>query len=355
VSDRAAVPPPTRCPACGTELAAGLLSCPSCRRLVHGARLKALAADAAAAEAAGDVRGALEHWRAALDLLPAESTQHRRILATVSALSDRLDREGPGRPAASPARRAAGPAKGLGAAGAGLAGVALLLWKLKFVLAFLVTKGKLLLLGLTKSGTLLSMLLSFGVYWTAWGWPFALGLVLSIYVHEMGHVVALTRFGIKASAPMFLPGIGAVVRMHQYPATPREDARVGLAGPIWGLGAALAAWGLYGVFHAPVLAAIAQVGAWINLFNLLPVWQLDGGRGFRALARRERWFVAAALAAAWVLTEESLLVLLLIGAVVRAAGGKGPDRSDRRTLVEFLVLVAALSAMTLVPVPGVAR
>jgi Zn-dependent protease len=319
---------------------------------VHGERLKALAADAAAAEAAGDLRGALEHWRAALELLPLESTQHRRIHDTVAALSDRLDREGPGRHGAPTAARTGKSARGAGAAGAGLTGLALLLWKFKFVLAFVVTKGKLLILGLTKSSTLFSMLLSFGVYWTVWGWPFALGLVLSLYVHEMGHVVALTRFGIRASAPMFLPGIGAVVRLHQYPATPREDARVGLAGPIWGLGAALAAWGLHLAFHVPVLAAIAQVGAWINLFNLLPVWQLDGGRGFRALAGRERWFVAAGMAAAWVFTEESLLVLLLIGAVVQAAGGKGPERSDRRTLLEFLLLVAALSAMTLVPVPG---
>src|SRR3989454_12639768 len=81
------------------------------------------------------------------------------------------------------------------------------------------------------------MLLSAGVYWAAWGWKFALGVVLSIYVHEMGHVQALQRYGIKATAPMFIPGVGAVVRLKQYPASPREDARVGLAGPLGGLGA----------------------------------------------------------------------------------------------------------------------
>jgi Zn-dependent protease len=341
-----------RCPDCGTELAAGLLSCPSCRRLLHADRLKELAAQARAATEAGDLRAALEHWRSALDLLPPDSTQHRQILATVNGLSERVDREGPGRRATAPVGGRKRP-RALGAAGAGLTGLALLLWKFKFAVAFLLTKGKLLLLGLTKSGTLLSMLLSFGVYWTVWGWPFALGLVLSIYVHEMGHVVALTHYGIRASAPMFIPGIGAVVRLRQYPASPREDARVGLAGPLWGLGAALAAWGIHLVAHAPIFAAIAQVGAWINLFNLLPVWQLDGGRGFRALARRERWFAAAAIAAAWAVTEESLLVLLLIAAVVRAVGGGAPERSDRRTLVEYLLLIAALSALTMVPVPGV--
>src|SRR2546430_4861243 len=82
------------------------------------------------------------------------------------------------------------------------------------------------------------MLLSAGVYWTIWGWKFALGVVLSIYVHEMGHVQALQRYGIKATAPMFIPGVGAVVRLKQYPADRREDARVGLAGPLWGRPAA---------------------------------------------------------------------------------------------------------------------
>src|SRR5207302_3963478 len=95
---------------------------------------------------------------------------------------------------------------------------------------FLLTKGKLLLLGLTKATTFFSMLLSLGVYWAAWGWKFALGLVLSIYIHEMGHVFALRRLGFKASAPMFIPGLGALIRLRQHPANPREDAEIGLAG-----------------------------------------------------------------------------------------------------------------------------
>src|SRR5213076_3474994 len=91
------------------------------------------------------------------------------------------------------------------------------------------------LLGLTKAITFVSMLLSAGVYWTIWGWKFAVGVVLSIYVHETGHTQALQRYGIQATAPMFIPGIGAVIRLKQYPTDAREDARVGLAGPLWGL------------------------------------------------------------------------------------------------------------------------
>src|SRR3989454_1596365 len=147
------------------------------------------------------------------------------------------------------------------------------------------------------------MLLSAGVYWAAWGWKFALGVVLSIYVHEMGHVQALQRYGIKATAPMFIPGVGAVVRLKQYPASPREDARVGLAGPLWGLGAAAAAYAAYIGTGGGIWAAIAHFGAWVNLFNLVPVWQLDGGRGFRALTRRQRGIAAAVIALMWLATR----------------------------------------------------
>src|ERR1051326_5804830 len=90
-------------------------------------------------------------------------------------------------------------------------------WKFKTILLLGLTKGKLLLLGLTKMSTLLSMLAMFGTYWFAYGWPFAAGLVLSIYVHEMGHVIALRRYNIAATAPMFIPFFGAFVRMKQYP------------------------------------------------------------------------------------------------------------------------------------------
>jgi Zn-dependent protease len=195
------------------------------------------------------------------------------------------------------------------------------------------------------------MLLSLGVYWAAFGWQFALGLIASIYVHEMGHVAALHRLGIRATAPMFLPGFGAVVRLQQYPVDASEDARVGLAGPIWGLGAALAAYTAFAFTSEPIWGAIARVGAWINLFNLLPVWQLDGGRGFRALSRAERFSIALLVAAAWWWTREGLLVLLLIVAGFRALGAGSSESGDRVALAQFAALVVSLSALTLIEVP----
>jgi len=221
------------------------------------------------------------------------------------------------------------------------------------LLGVLLSKGKLLLLGLTKAGTLLSMVLAFGAYWTLWGWRFALGFVASIYVHEMGHIAALNRLGIKATPPMFIPGIGAIVRLKQYPVSPRENARVGLAGPIWGLGAALAAYAVFLGTGNQTWGAIAQVGAWINLFNLLPVWQLDGARGFHALIRPQRWIAVAILAGMWLVTREGLLVLLCLAGAFAAWRGEVPDEGDDRALVEYGALAITLALLTRIPVRAI--
>src|SRR3989442_4821020 len=208
---------PRGCPRCGTQIAPVLLACPTCQSLVHSDDLNRLAAEAGRTSQAGDVSAALAAWRQALDLLPPDSTQYKVVSAHILDLSRALDSRRGGTKHPSPW------AKGvtrLGALGA-------LLFKLKFALTFVLTKAKLLLFGLTKGGQLFSMLLSAGVYWTIWGWKFAFGIVLSIYIHEMGHVQALQRYGIKATAPMFIPGIGAVIRLKQYPTDAREDARVG--------------------------------------------------------------------------------------------------------------------------------
>jgi Zn-dependent protease len=324
-----------------------------CQRLVHADELKRLAVDVERATEVQDPRTALAALRSMLGLLPAGSKQYQSLRLRVESLSHEVDSQaeipGPGRPAH--AARVENRSR-LGRIAAGLGGAGLLIWKLKFVLGFLLTKGKLLILGFTKMSTLFSMLLSFGVYWTAWGWKFALGIVISIYIHEMGHVAALRRFGIRASAPMFLPGFGAMVRLKQYPATPREEARVGLAGPVWGLVGAVATDGLHLLTGWASLAAIARVAAWINLFNLLPVWQLDGSRAFHALTRQHRWILVMVIAAMLFITGEGLLALLLGVSLLRAFPRRAAEEPDRTALIEFAVLVVGLSLLVLVPVPA---
>ena len=222
--------------------------------------------------------------------------------------------------------------------------VALVL-KFKTVGLLLLTKGKLVLLGLTKLNTLLSMLVSIGFYWALYGWKFGLGFVLSIYVHEMGHVIALARYGIPASAPMFIPGFGAFVRLKAYPASPGEDARVGLAGPLYGLGAALACMGIGVVTGSGLFAALAKVGAWINVFNLIPVWQLDGSRGFRALTRQHRIYIAALSGLLWFWTSETMLVLVALVAVWRCFTKDAPEQPDNVVFYQFAGLLIALSGV----------
>jgi Zn-dependent protease len=329
----------TACPGCGTELASTLLRCPACRRLVHADALARLAADAEGHEAAGRRDEALALWRQALELLPADAPQLPAIRQRIGTLT----KDAPG-DAATPApafTKRFGPILG---------GLLLVVWKAKVVIVLLLTKAKFLVLGLGKMSTLLSMLAAAGVYWSLWGWKFALGIVVSIYVHEMGHVAALRRYGIAASAPMFIPGIGAFIRLRQHPATVGEDARVGLAGPIWGLGAALASYAVYLVTRIPIWGAIAHFGAWVNLFNLLPVWQLDGGRGFRALTRRERWLATAALAAIWLVTSEPLLVLLALAGAANALAA-GADEPDTGALGTYVGLALTLALLARVQVP----
>jgi Zn-dependent protease len=220
--------------------------------------------------------------------------------------------------------------------------IAVFLVKFKLLLVLLLTKGQLLLLGLTKLSTLSSMALFLGFDARFFGWALALGIVLSIYVHEMGHVAALHRHGIKASAPMFVPGLGAFIRAQQQLHGEWAEADVGLAGPLWGTGAALAAYAVFRATAAPYWATLASWGAIINLFNLLPVWQLDGAHAFKAMSRLHRVAAAAALLAAALLSGERMIWLPFLGATW-AAFRRPAMRADIRALGYYVVLVGVLS------------
>ena len=320
---------PYNCARCQTELAPLTLACPACGWLVHGERLRELAAAAESAEAAGSREEARDGWLAALELLPPRSPQHAAVSDRAASLTRAID-------------AATGKPAGPGAAGAawwrrGLPGLGVLA-------ILLVSKLKFLLLGLTKAGTFVSMFAFFGLYWSLYGWPLALGLAVSIYVHEMGHVAMLRRLGLDAGAPLFVPGVGAFVLLKQPVLDPLIDAKIGLAGPVWGLSAGLAALAAYWLTGAPTWFAIAQLTGFLNLFNLIPVWQLDGSRGIRILSRFERWALVAAIAIALLLTEQRLLFIVGAVAMWRASQEQaGPG--DRRVLATFVALVLLLALL----------
>lgn len=150
---------------------------------------------------------------------------------------------------------------------------------------------------------------------------------------------------------MFIPGLGVLVRLQQAPLNRREDARIGLAGPIWGSIAALAAFAIGHASASGLWMAIAHTAAWINLFNLLPVWQLDGNRGFASLTKAHRGVATAVLGGAWVLSGEGLLILLGLAAVVRTPGTDAADEVDGATLGTYIGLVLLLTLLVVVARP----
>jgi Zn-dependent protease len=317
------------CAKCGTAIAPGLLRCPACRALTYADRLAELARTAELDTREGRVVGASNAWHEALLLLPSDAQQRGPIQAKLDALGAKMEAGGIKPP---PRESHAGRNGILAAAGAGI--------------LFLLTKGKFLLFGLTKLGTLVSMFAFLGVYWQAYGWALAAGLVVSIYLHELGHVAALRQYGIPVSAPMFVPGLGAYVRHGVLP-TERIGARVGFAGPAAGLIVALIALGIGELTGARIWAAIAHLGAIINLFNLIPVWQLDGARGAASMSWVERGTYVVALAGVALVSGEGTAWIIAIAAVVGVFFLPRPRSSDVGSLAYGLLLTLGLGGVLL--------
>ena len=199
-------------------------------------------------------------------------------------------------------RRSPGPIRRrLSAIGAAILA---LLAKLKAII-LLLPKVKLL----ASTGTIL---VSLAAYAVIWGFPFAAGFVALLFVHEMGHAIALRREGIKASWPMFIPFLGAVIAARSLGDNATAEARVGLAGPVLGsIGAAACVL----VWHATgndLWRALAFTGFFLNLFNLLPVVPLDGGRAMAAMAPW-MWFVGfAAIIPLAIIFPNPIILLILV-------------------------------------------
>ncbi len=324
-----AVPQSSVCAGCGGELAPGFLVCPVCHRLVYGAELTRLASVARQAEASGDLTTALASWRKAIELLPPGTSQRKTIDAEMKRLGATLDGRAPGQGGAKGTGKKTGLWAGTGAIGAAI-----------------LANAKLLLVGLLKLPTVLSMI------WYATvlggrgrGLELSLGIVACIYVHEVGHVATLRRYGIEASAPMFVPGLGAFVRMKQYPTDAHEEARTGLAGPLWGLFASTAALLIGLATSSSTALQVASWSATINAFNLLPVWQLDGSRGLKALSSQERWIVGALAVAMGLLTRQWMPGIVGVVVLGRALVQGGHPDGDRRMLALFAALVVLHPAL----------
>jgi len=147
--------------------------------------------------------------------------------------------------------------------------VVLLLGKLKYVLV---------LVKVLKLQTLLSMVIYLGTYALFFGWKFAAAIVYLLFVHEMGHAYAAKRINLPVGPAIFIPFMGAVIGLKEMPKNAKDEGFVAYMGPLFGLLSFLPAFPLYGYTHEPFWALLIILGGMINLFNLIPITPLDGGR-----------------------------------------------------------------------------
>lgn len=309
------------CPRCGTSAPATFVACPKCFALFHADALTALSREADALEGAGDVVGALGKLRAMEPLLPHTSTQATALRARIAALEPKAG--------VRPSRGGGGWAAGTMAA-----------------LVALLTKGKFLLAGLLKLPTLLTFFVSASL-WRDGSTGLALGLVVlgSIYVHEMGHTFAFRRYGIAVTPPMFVPGFGAFVRGAHYPRSLSAIGDVALSGPLWGGVTGVVVLALGVALHQPWLTGAAVLIAELNLFNLIPVWQLDGNRALACLAPARALTLGVVGLFASVLAASPLGAVASAGLLARRWVRPPQPPGDRRTFVFFLSLLLGLLAL----------
>lgn len=275
-----------------------------------------------------ELAAAQADWQAALELLPADSSQAAWIRSRLVELA----RDGAKAASSdSPAwARKLGP----------LAPLALLL-----------IKGK-LFLSLLKLPFLLSFLSFAGLYWALYGARFGIGFAVLVLAHELGHYIELRRRGLAASLPMFIPGFGAYVRWTAADISAETRSLVSLAGPLAGAAAAALCVLLWLQTQDRLWIALASFSAFINLLNLIPVWRLDGGQAIEAIGRAG--CIGIALAALLLAACFSQLILLLVAgaaiyrAYTRSASAEGSPNFGLTAY--FIVLLAVLSYLsTLAP------
>jgi Zn-dependent protease len=318
------------CPTCQHWLADGVLACPECNGLTYGRYLNQMAQAAQVLERERRWPEARDLWQQALVYLPEGAEQTGSVRTHLDEIDKRIRLKVDER---AKWKKRLGPLAPIFVALAKFKTVLLLAFKFKFLFSFL---------GF------------FALYWGLFGWKFALGFTLSILIHEMGHYAEVKRRGLQADLPVFLPGLGAYVRWYHEGIPLDGLAMIALAGPLFGLVAAVAALGLYFWIGAPVLMAIARTGAYINLLNLIPVLGLDGAQATYALNRTQRLLLVVSCAALFAMMHEGIFVFIGLGMLWRCFTKDLPEAASTRTLIGYLALLFVLGAfLYLVPNQGI--
>jgi Zn-dependent protease len=197
-----------------------------------------------------------------------------------------------------------------------------------------------------KLTSILSFAAFVAIYSVASGIKFGAGFAVLILIHEMGHFVDIKRRGLPADMPVFLPGLGAYVRWQALGVPLETRSEVSLAGPLAGFLASLVCAALWWQTGDPYWAALARVGAILNLLNLIPVWVLDGGQAALALSKAERIVLMIACVALGLMLGQNIFFLVAAGAGYRAFfAGDLPAHPSRATTIYFVAVLTALGVI----------
>ena len=318
------------CPTCSHWLPEGTLACPDCQTLTYGVHLSQIAYAAQQMEQEQKWVEARDRWRSALVWLPENTPQAESVRQHIAQIDARLKAE---QDKKAKWKKRLGP----------FAPIALFLMKIKSAL-FLLLKLKFLL----------SFLAFFGIYWVLFGWQFAAGIMACLFVHEMGHYVAVKRRGLKADLPVFHLA-GAYVRWYSQGVSLEDLGSIALAGPVYGLLGAVACYGLYLWTHLPIFMVLVYVGAWINFINLLPFFGMDGAHATVALSRLQRGLIAATCMVLFGLSitnrdlfgPSTLWVFLIVGLGMawRSLSRDEPEKPSTKTFLYFQALVLVLGVI----------
>lgn len=160
-------------------------------------------------------------------------------------------------------------------------------------------------------GTFVSMFISILGYGYAYGWVFGIGLVILIFIHEMGHYMAAKYEKLDVSAPIFIPFVGAAIAMKKQPTNALVEAKVAVGGPLLGSIAVILTLLLFIMTNNTLFLVFTYVGAIINLFNLIPVLPLDGGRIVKAITVAF-WMIGYPIILVFLIYYKSWLALAII-------------------------------------------
>jgi Zn-dependent protease len=282
-------------------------------------QLEEIAIRARQLAAVGQLQAARNQWLTALQLLLPESSQYRAVQREIEKIDARLAPKLTG--------QKTNWKKRLGPFG--------------ILIAALIKFKTVALLLLTKAKFLISILAFVGLYWSLYGWWFAVGLSGSVLLHEMGHYIMVRRFGFAAELPMFLPGFGAYVKWNGANVDPGIRAQISLAGPLFGLISGLISYAIFLQTGHGVWLAVAHFAGWLNLLNLIPVLIFDGASAMNAMGMQGRLALLVMSLVMWYMLHENLFLFVALGTGYRMWKRDVPAQPNQGIAYYFIALAVA--------------